>query len=567
MEPRICHLALGSNVGDRRASIDAAFDAIDRIDGVRLLERAPVIETAAVTLPGSEPQGDYLNSACTIETTLPARDLLLALQRIERTLGRDRSESVRWAPRTIDLDILLDGDRVIDEPGLTVPHPRLHARRFVLEPLAAIAPDAVHPASGRTITDLLSMLSGAAQGRPLALAAMVLSVLLGAVAPITSAVAQEPASELPENEIPVVEAPAPLDAAEVYRSIVEAHQAGPIADKVTIRAVSEFRKRDNTAIVRVDAASGTAMLELGRLTALVREGDLRITHQQRGDRFALYEGGGMTIGDLLESSLPPIPMPHLALAFEGPERPEHLTPFPGEIAWTTAIENEDGYIVLLGIGAGTTVSYIVDSETRRLHTGVITVPNSKLRIEMGFKAMDPGDPALWSLDLQGKTPVPALAQLQPGGVDIFPGAPAPPMAFFTLSSEPWQLETSHKGDIALLIFREISPAVLAARDALEAAINESGKDIDVQPVLVTSRLVGIDLFERIGQTVHAYGEPVLWTASQEATIDRFTTGAACIVLIDADRTVRSVVHTGQRNDRAAEAGRIRNAINEFAPTQ
>lgn len=567
MEPRICHLALGSNIGDRRAAIDAALDAIGNIDGVRLFDRAPIIETAAVTLPGSEPQGDYLNSACSIETTLDARDLLLALQRIERSLGRDRAAGEPWAPRTIDLDILLDGERIIDEPGLTVPHPRMHERRFVLEPLSAIASDAAHPALGRTVAELLGALGGATRSRPLAMAVLVLGAMLVALAPAIFASAQEPAVEPPPAELPEGVTEAALDADEVYRSIVEAHHAGPIADRVTIRAVSEFRRRDNTAIVRVDADSGAAMFELGRLTALVRDGDLRITHKQRGDRFALYEGDGRPIGELLEASLPPIPMPHIALAFEGAENPEHLTPFPGAIAWTNAIENEDGFIVLLGIGAGTTVSYIVDSQTRRLHTGVITVPNSKLRIEMGFEAMDPGDPALWALDLQGKKPVPALAQLQPGGVDIFPGAPAPPMAFFTLSSEPWQLETSHSGDIALLIFREISPAVLAARDALEAAIQESGKDIDVQPVLVTSRLVGIDLFERIGQTVHAYGEPVLWTASQEATINRFTTGPACIVLIDAERDVRTVVHVGQRSARAAEAERITRAIEEFTPSQ
>lgn len=122
------------------------------IPGVRL---SPVIETEPVGPPG---QGPYLNAAASFETTLTARTLLDRLLTIERRLGRDRAGTQRWGPRTIDLDLLLFGDSVINEPGLVVPHPRLTERRFVLGPLAAIEPDLIVPGTGRCVRELLAEL-------------------------------------------------------------------------------------------------------------------------------------------------------------------------------------------------------------------------------------------------------------------------------------------------------------------------------------------------------------------------------------------------------------------------
>ncbi|HVZ93125.1 MAG TPA: 2-amino-4-hydroxy-6-hydroxymethyldihydropteridine diphosphokinase [Phycisphaerales bacterium] len=152
-------IALGSNLGDRRANIESALRAIDELPRTRLLTASPLIETKAVRLPGDDhPQPDYLNAAASIETQLSPRDLLAALLDIEQRLGRDRSTGERWTARTLDLDLLLFGDQVIDEPALRVPHPEMHRRRFVLDPLARIAPNTHHPILNKTVAELLATL-------------------------------------------------------------------------------------------------------------------------------------------------------------------------------------------------------------------------------------------------------------------------------------------------------------------------------------------------------------------------------------------------------------------------
>lgn len=160
----IAAVALGSNVGDRHAHIEHAFDAMMRIPETSLVRRGPVIQTEPLTRAGVAPGGMYLNSAAILATRLGPHELLGALQATERERGRDRACEPRWGPRTLDLDLLTFGDRVIDEVGLTVPHPRMHERRFVLEPLAAIAPDLVVPGrvGGGTVRELLEALTAAA---------------------------------------------------------------------------------------------------------------------------------------------------------------------------------------------------------------------------------------------------------------------------------------------------------------------------------------------------------------------------------------------------------------------
>lgn len=152
-------VGIGSNVGDRARNIDEAVRRLRATSGVNAVTLGPVIETAAVAWPGDEAGGAYLNSAAVVETTLPAIELLRTLHEIERSLGRDRAkETRRWGPRTIDLDLLLYGDQVIDEPGLKVPHPRMHERRFVLEPLCGLAPGLMVPTLGATVASLMGRL-------------------------------------------------------------------------------------------------------------------------------------------------------------------------------------------------------------------------------------------------------------------------------------------------------------------------------------------------------------------------------------------------------------------------
>jgi 3-oxoacyl-[acyl-carrier protein] reductase len=152
----IAYIALGSNLGDRRATLDRAVARLDAVPGVHVLRRSSLYETAPVGGPAG--QGSFLNAVVEITSAIGPDDLLSSLQAIEADLGRVRT--VRDGPRTIDLDILLHGDLVIDSPHLTLPHPRLHERLFVLDPLAEIAPGVVHPTFGLTVSQLRFRLLG-----------------------------------------------------------------------------------------------------------------------------------------------------------------------------------------------------------------------------------------------------------------------------------------------------------------------------------------------------------------------------------------------------------------------
>jgi 2-amino-4-hydroxy-6-hydroxymethyldihydropteridine diphosphokinase len=145
-------VALGSNLGDRRAHLDFALSALGDLPLTSLGAVSGIVETEPV---GSVPQGRYLNAAAEVRTGLSPRRLLESLLEIERSRGRDRARELQWGPRTLDLDLLLYGDRMIDEPGLTVPHPRLHERLFVLVPLAQVAGGTLVPGHGRSVTELL----------------------------------------------------------------------------------------------------------------------------------------------------------------------------------------------------------------------------------------------------------------------------------------------------------------------------------------------------------------------------------------------------------------------------
>jgi len=149
------YVGLGSNLGDRSRYIAGAVDMLGRVPELRLLRVSEVIETAPL---GGDDQQPYLNAVAEVLTELDARALLKTLAEIETLLGRRRDR--KWAPRTIDLDLLLFGDAILHAPGLTVPHPQMHLRSFALRGLVELDAGLVHPVLGETVEVLAARLNG-----------------------------------------------------------------------------------------------------------------------------------------------------------------------------------------------------------------------------------------------------------------------------------------------------------------------------------------------------------------------------------------------------------------------
>lgn len=154
----IAYVALGGNEGDRLANLEGAVGKL--AEHVTVVALSPLYETEPV---GFADQGWFLNAVAAIETTLSARDLMGALQAIERQMGK--ATPFPNGPRTLDLDLLLFGGEVVDEPDLQVPHARMHERAFVLRPLADIAGEIIHPTLGRTINAMMNDLRDGAAVR------------------------------------------------------------------------------------------------------------------------------------------------------------------------------------------------------------------------------------------------------------------------------------------------------------------------------------------------------------------------------------------------------------------
>ena len=150
----LAYIGFGSNIGDRLAHIQNAIHALSKTEGITLRKISSVYKTAPV---GYEAQAEFLNGVAAIQTSLPPLSLLHILKDIETEVGRQHR--IRWGPREIDLDILIYGDLCHQTEKLVIPHPEMHLRRFVLAPLAEIAPDLVHPVLKETIETLLECLA------------------------------------------------------------------------------------------------------------------------------------------------------------------------------------------------------------------------------------------------------------------------------------------------------------------------------------------------------------------------------------------------------------------------
>lgn len=146
------YIGIGGNLGDPATTLPAAVERLRAIPGLTVDRVSSYRWYPAVGGPANQP--DYLNAVLELSTEMSPTHLLATLLRVERDFGRDRAREQRFGPRVLDLDILLAGDLKLDQPGLVVPHPRMHERLFVLEPLAEMAPEALHPVLRKTIAEL-----------------------------------------------------------------------------------------------------------------------------------------------------------------------------------------------------------------------------------------------------------------------------------------------------------------------------------------------------------------------------------------------------------------------------
>jgi 2-amino-4-hydroxy-6-hydroxymethyldihydropteridine diphosphokinase len=142
-------IALGSNMGDSLVILKSTLETLNQVPGIMITAQSSWYKTKAV----GPPQPDYFNACAILEVEISPQDLLTTLLTIEQKFGRVREE--RWGPRTLDLDLLLYGDLILNEPNLQIPHPRMYERAFVLVPLAEIAPNWTEPIFGRRIKNLL----------------------------------------------------------------------------------------------------------------------------------------------------------------------------------------------------------------------------------------------------------------------------------------------------------------------------------------------------------------------------------------------------------------------------
>jgi 2-amino-4-hydroxy-6-hydroxymethyldihydropteridine diphosphokinase len=204
------YIGLGSNLGDRHAHLDRAVASLRQRPGIEVKRVSAYRETSPVGGPFG--QGPYLNAVAEVETSLSPAELMQVLLDVEQLLGRVRAG--RWGPRNIDLDLLLFGQEIVDEPLVTVPHPRMHARRFVLEPLAELAPQMVHPRLGQSVPELLAALP-AETGREL-------SGLTALVTGSTSGIGRAVALELAAGGCDVIVHGRRPDAAEAVAADVQA---------------------------------------------------------------------------------------------------------------------------------------------------------------------------------------------------------------------------------------------------------------------------------------------------------------------------------------------------------
>jgi 2-amino-4-hydroxy-6-hydroxymethyldihydropteridine diphosphokinase len=432
VEPARAYIALGSNLGDRRAHIEDALAALATLPLTRLVARSELVETAPVS---DIPQGPFLNAAAGVDTFLNPADLLRALLDIERSHQRDRTTGERWGPRTLDLDLLTYGPLRMHTPGLTLPHPRARAG---LRPRAA-RPDRArpgHPRRRRHRPRPPVCARGPARSNPMTPARLAAAILI--LAPVAVLAQSQPPPPNPAS----VDVPVPL----ALEDLRHAYAVSAAADEVQIKVrtltgpAERERPSERTDSFRIftdpdpgQHALKRLRLELGPLTIHAADGRITALSSAATDKFFQTEYTGPLTPALLAQKLPPIPAPQLLFATSpDPEAPMSLPPYLAAVRWTTATARPTAkppYVTIVGSAADRPVGMVINADSGRLLNFSAEWPRSEPRgsttIELTIRPIDAGDPLKWAPDTTGRTRVASLDALRPPAPKPTP-AEAPP---------------------------------------------------------------------------------------------------------------------------------------------
>ncbi|MHC4976236.1 MAG: 2-amino-4-hydroxy-6-hydroxymethyldihydropteridine diphosphokinase [Planctomycetota bacterium] len=491
------YISLGANLGDRDASIARAVDLLEISDTISVLRVAPTIDSPALTQPGADPQPDYRNTASFLQTTLTPRELLDHMLDVERTLGRTRSDGLRWEPRTIDLDLLLYEDLVLDVAGLTLPHPAMHSREFVLEPLAHIAPEATHPVLNKTIAQLLASLRSGAT------TAVTLLMLLMA----STTLAQDTSLDI------------------IERSHTSLHQQ-PVAMHVGFNLRTDGGLESQT--ITIISEPGRIYLDLTSLRVLVTDNECTIQNPASG-RWITLSDSQSTGMQLLASALPPIPLFVLDLLASDNPAQIHSSRL-GSISWAVP-DHRDATISIDGVAElDATLTLVLDVTTfapQSAITRLSTLEGTRTIIE-NYTFTDPTPIP----DLTSGRRVQSISQLVPMPGIVAVGDKLPPMLLLDTAGSA--LFTRPASPTAWL-FTRATPTQnhLDLLDTLRSA-----SELDTRLVTIIDDANPFLVVSAIPPAQHQY---MRWSADPVSTIDQFAPDAdTVLVLSDANNTIRLI---------------------------
>ncbi|MCW5755300.1 MAG: 2-amino-4-hydroxy-6-hydroxymethyldihydropteridine diphosphokinase [Phycisphaeraceae bacterium] len=464
------YVAMGSNLGDRLGVLLAALSDLAASPGIVVRAVSTVIETDPV---GPSGQGRYLNAVVQLETSATPHELLERLLVIERKHGRDRTHGSRWGPRTLDLDLLLYDDRIIAEPGLTVPHPRMTERPFVLEPLAEIAGDRVIPTTGCTVHEHLEACriqmqeADRSDAREARSSQKYGSIRSSASESMLRVLAICAAMFIGLIASGIVEARPPSGGAPIARSywraygadailmtLIRGYRAGPIAESMEFHLDSPSGSSRAVVVVRMDAGDHHRPARLrvetdDLILAAVEEADrTRVLAVHPRDTLRYVE---WVLDDSLSMSsirrvLPPLPLPGATLAL-GDNR-EPLLPAAGESRWFLSKRSDlpSGVVGLISVNslpsaAPLPMEVLIDTVSWRLARVQAAWPSraGETLVTINLKPIDPGQPEIWDIIADGRQRVESAADFRPIPALLVPGDVVDLTRLNTWTMQPWNV--------------------------------------------------------------------------------------------------------------------------------